>query len=264
LIIRKAVITAAGIGSRLLPVTKEMPKEMLPVFCRRQSKPLSLKPVVQVVFESLFDSGIRTFCMVVGRGKRAVEDYFTADRSFVAFLSKGRGSSLTEELSHLYARLAESSVVFMKQADPLGFGDAVLCSAAFVGSDPFVVHAGDDLILSPRNDHVNRLQNAFTSSRADAMFFVEHTSHPEKYGVIRAERLGADLYRVRELVEKPKHPPSHLGVVAIYAFSPDVIDYLKKVKPDRNGEFQLTDAVQMMVEDKKNVFAIGLRQTEKE
>ena len=263
MIISKAVITAAGIGSRLLPVTKEMPKEMLPVFCRRRSKALCLKPVVQVVFETLFDAGTRTFCMVVGRGKRAVEDYFTADRGFISLISKGGKGSLTAELSEFYRRLGKSSIAFVNQAEPLGFGDAVLCSAEFVGSDPFLLHAGDDLILSPGNDHMRRLKSAFTSLGADVMFFVEHTRHPEKYGVIRPKRIGADLYRVKELVEKPKHPPSDLGVVAIYAFQPSVIDYLKRVKADQNGEFQLADAVQMMVEDKKKVFAIALRRSEK-
>jgi UTP--glucose-1-phosphate uridylyltransferase len=263
LIVSKAVIPAAGIGSRLLPVTKEMPKEMLPVFYRQRTKALCLKPVLQIVFETLFLSGTRKFCIVVGRGKRAVEDYFTVDQGFISTLSKGDKKFLTAGLLEFYRRIRESSIVFMNQAEPLGFGDAVLCSAAFVGSDPFVLHAGDDLILSPKNNHMKRLKSVFTSVGADVLFFVEHTKNPEKYGVIRPKKINTELYRVKELVEKPKHPPSNLGVIAIYAFQPSVFEYLRKVKPDKNGEFQLADAVQMMVEDKKKVFAIPLRRSEK-
>jgi UTP--glucose-1-phosphate uridylyltransferase len=241
-----------------------MPKEMLPVFYKQRTKALCLKPVLQVVFETLFDSGTRKFCIIVGRGKRAVEDYFTVDQGFIAILSKGGKRLMIAELLEFYRRIRKSSIIFMNQAEPLGFGDAVLSSAAFVGSDPFLLHAGDDLILSPRNSHMMRLKSEFASVGADVMFFVEHTNHPEKYGVIRPKRINADLYRVKELVEKPKkHPPSNLGVVAIYAFQPSVFDYLKKVKPDQKGEFQLADAVQMMVEDKKKVFAIPLRRSEK-
>jgi len=258
-----AVVPAAGIGTRLLPVTKEMPKEMLPVFCKDRTSGLCLKPVLQLVFETLFDSGTRSFCIVVGRGKRAVEDYFTIDEGFVSLLS-GNGKRLPSGgLSEFYDRIRQSTVVFVNQAKPLGFGDAVLCTRRFVGGNPFVLHGGDDLIASPRNEHMRKLKETFRSLGADAVFFVERTPHPERYGVIRAKKIRSGLYSVEELVEKPRAPPSNLGVVAIYALDPVAFDYLEKVKPDRRGEIQLADAIQMMVENGERVYALDLRHDEK-
>jgi UTP--glucose-1-phosphate uridylyltransferase len=240
-----------------------MPKEMLPVFCKDRSSHLSLKPVLQLVFETLFDSGTRSFCIVVGRGKRAVEDYFTIDEGFVNLLSRNGKKFPTGGLSEFYGRIRQSTVVFVNQAKPLGFGDAVLCTRRFVGANPFVLHGGDDLIASPRNEHMRKLKETFRSMGADAVFFVEKTPHPERYGVIRAKKIRTGLYSVEELVEKPRTPPSNLGVVAIYALNPTVFEYLEKAKPDRGGEIQLADAIQMMIETGRRVYALDLRHDEK-
>jgi UTP--glucose-1-phosphate uridylyltransferase len=264
LVFDEALIPAAGIGTRLLPVTKEMPKEMLPVFCRNRSTDgICLKPVLQVVFETLFRAGTRRFYMVVGRGKRPVEDHFTIDRGFLDMLSRTGRRTLASELSYFYNCIRKSTIVFVNQSEPRGFGDAVLCSRQFMESDPFLVHAGDDLVVSPGNGHIRRLNQSFTSMRASAAFFIEHTAHPERYGVIRGSKVRRQIYEVHEVVEKPKRPPSNFGVVAVYALSPIVFQYLTKVKPDHNGEIQLTDAIQAMVASGERVFAVNLRRDER-
>jgi UTP--glucose-1-phosphate uridylyltransferase len=264
-ILRKVVIPAAGLGSRLLPVTKEMPKEMLPVFCRcRNSRDICLKPILQVIFETLTDAGGREFCIIVGRGKRSVEDYFTLDEEFVSQLARDGKNAMASELSEFYRRIKQTMVVFINQPEPRGFGDAVLRAENFVGKEPFILHAGDDLIASNLHSvsHISRLNKAFFSLEADAAFFVETTRSPERYGVIRCRLIQRDLYKVLEVVEKPKRPPSKLGVIAIYALSPAVFRYLHRVKPDRKGELQLADAVQGMIEDDRRVFALGLQRGE--
>jgi len=211
----------------------------------------------------LVDSGARNFCVVVGRGKRAVEDYFTVDDEFLDSLSATSSAELASELATFYDRIRKSSIAFVNQQGSAGFGAAVLCSENFVGHDPFLLHAGDDLVMSQDGGHIARLKNAFSSLNADATFLVEHTQYPEKYGVIRATSLKTDLFEVHELVEKPRAPPSDLGVIAIYILRPIVFDYLRKVKPDRRKEIQLADAIQGMVRDGRRVFAVGLRSGEK-
>lgn len=260
-VIYKVVIPAAGIGTRLLPCTKEMPKEMLPVFSASHGA-LCLKPVLHVIFETLVESGLRDFCIIVGRAKRAVEDYFTVDDSFLRWLVRNGKLEAASELSNFYGGIRRSSIAFVNQHESKGFGHAVLCAKSFVGRDSFLLHAGDDLIVSRRN-HISRLKNAYRKTNADAAFFVERTAHPERYGVIRARRLKDGIYKVTGLVEKPKRPPSKLGVIAVYALSPVVFDYLEAVKPDKGGEVQLADAIGAMIGDRLNVIAIGLQQGER-
>ena len=133
--VRKAVVTAGGLGTRLLPATKETPKEMLPFFAFNAGGSIYLKPVVQIVFESLYEVGFRDFCFVVGRGKRAVEDHFTPDYQFVHLLEKKRLKHQVEELNRFYRMIVDSKILFVNQPEPRGFGDAVLRAESFVGSE---------------------------------------------------------------------------------------------------------------------------------
>ena len=154
--IRKAVITAAGSGSRLLPFSKETPKEMLPYCARARDGRLILKPILEVVYESLHDHGYRKFCFVVGRGKRSIEDYFLIDDS--------AKYSTNSDLQDFYKKIRSSHIMYVQQSSPRGFGDAVLKAKLFAGKDSFLLHAGDDVILSPGNDHIQRLEAAFFSN----------------------------------------------------------------------------------------------------
>lgn len=196
MVIRKAVIPAAGLGTRLLSVTKEQPKEMLPVFARGKNGDLCLKPIVQLVFEELYQVGFREFCFIVGRGKRAIEDHFTPDLSYISMLDSRRKNGAAADFEAFYKMVEGSTLVWVNQPEPRGFGDAVLNAKAFVGGDDFVVHAGDSHFLSTDADHLRRLMRASEDLRADACFLVQEVDDPRRYGVVDGEDSGERFVRV--------------------------------------------------------------------
>ena len=252
--IRKAVITAAGSGSRLLPFSKETPKEMLPYCARGRDGRLILKPILEVVYESLHDHGYRKFCFVVGRGKRSIEDYFLIDDS--------AKYSTNSDLQDFYKKIRSSHIMYVQQSSPRGFGDAVLKAKLFAGKDSFLLHAGDDVILSPGNGHIQRLEAAFFSNGADIALLVDRVERPEQYGVIEGRDIGDGLFRVEHLEEKPRRPKTNLAVIATYIFKPSIFCELERVEPDRNGEIQLTDAIGSLIANGKCV-AVELEAAEK-
>lgn len=237
--IRKIVITAAGSGTRLLPFSKETPKEMLPCCTRSKDGSLILKPILEMVYESLYDHGCREFCFVVGRGKRSIEDYFLVDDSAMY--------STNDDLQDFYERIRSSRIAYVQQSSPRGFGDAVRQAKFFTNGDSFLLHAGDDVIISPGNDHIKRLEDAFFSFDADAAFLVDRVKMPEQYGVVDGKSIGNGLVRVEHLDEKPRQPKTNLAVIATYIFKPSIFDQLERTKPDENGEIQLTDAIKSLV-----------------
>ena len=252
--IGKAVITAAGSGSRLLPFSKETPKEMLPYCARARDGRLILKPILEVVYESLHDHGYRKFCFVVGRGKRSIEDYFLVDDS--------AKYSTNSDLQDFYKKIRSSHIMYVQQSSPRGFGDAVLKAKLFAGKDSFLLHAGDDVILSPDNGHIQRLEDAFFSNGADIALLVDRVERPEQYGVIEGRSIGDGLFRVEHLEEKPRRPKTNLAVIATYIFKPSIFCELERVEPDRNGEIQLTDAIGSLVANGKCI-AVELGAAEK-
>lgn len=262
--IRKAVITAAGLGTRLLPLTKEMPKEMLPLFSILGDR-IALKPVIQIIFETLYEAKFREFCFIVGRGKRAIEDYFTPDSNFLQLLAARKLHTEAESLKKFYEMIFDSKIFFVNQPEPKGFGHAVLYAEPIVGSEPFLLHAGDDVILSENSIHILRLIEAFQEYDADCVMLVEEVENPRFYGVIQGDPVdkAKSVFSVTEIVEKPEKPPTNLAVVAIYVFKPKIFEYLKKVSPDRSGEIQLTDAIRLMIKDGGKVYAVKLRRSEK-
>ena len=260
---RKAVLPAAGLGTRLLTATKETPKEMLPIFARGVGGSLVLKPMLQAIFEQLYNVGFREFCFIVGRGKRAIEDHFNKDSGFLSFLrARGKGH-LASELESFYAKISDSVIVFINQPEPRGFGDAVLRARPFTSDEPFLVHAGDDLVLSRENSHIRRLADVFLRRRADAVFLIEEVEDPSAYGVVSVDDLGGGLYRVLDIVEKPARPPSNLATIAIYVFSPAIYDAIERTEPDETGEIQLTDAIRSLVHEGRPVYALRLGEGEK-
>ena len=252
--IGKAVITAAGSGSRLLPFSKETPKEMLPYCARARDGRLILKPILEVVYESLHDHGYRKFCFVVGRGKRSIEDYFLVDDS--------AKYSTNSDLQDFYKKVRSSHIMYVQQSSPRGFGDAVLKAKLFAGKDSFLLHAGDDVILSPDNGHIQRLEDAFFSNGADIALLVGRVERPEQYGIIEGRGIGDGLFRVEHLEEKPRRPKTNLAVIATYIFKPSIFCELERVEPDRNGEIQLTDAIGSLAANGKCV-AVELGAAEK-
>ena len=252
--IGKAVITAAGRGSRLLPFTKEMPKEMLPCCARTRDGRLILKPVLGAIYESLYDHGCREFCFVVGRSKRSVEDHFLVDDS--------ANHPANGALQDFHDRVRSSHITYVQQPSPRGFGDAVLKAKIFAGQDSFLLHAGDDMVLSPYNNHLQRLENAFLSSGADAALLVNSVDAPERYGIIEGKSTGEGFLSVDHLEEKPKRPRTNLAVVSAYIFKPSIFYALEETVPDHNGEIQLTDAIKSAVARGKCV-AVRLEAGEK-
>jgi len=260
--IRKVVIPAAGLGTSLLPITKELPKEMLPVFLK-QGDEVCLKPMLQAVFEQLYDVGFREFGLIVGRGKRAIEDHFTVDESFVEYLKNNNKARLADRLQDFYEKLNKSTIVFINQPKPKGFGDAVYRAKLFTGNESFLVHAGDDLILSPRNDHLQRLMRIFKDYEADATFLVEEVEDPRRYGVIVGDEIKSGVFEIKEVFEKPRKPPSNLAVVAVYVFKPIIYQAIGKTMPDKSSEIQLTDAINLLLNWQCRVYALKKKNEEK-
>jgi len=253
--IKKAVITAAGSGTRLLPFTKETPKEMLPYCVKSNDGRPILKPILQVIYESIFNFGIREFCFVVGRSKRSIEDYFLTDHI-------NKNISKNNELKEFFKKVQKSEIAYVQQSSQRGFGDAVLKSKLFAGNDSFLLHAGDDVILSKNNDHLIRLEKAFLDNEADIAFLVNRVKDPRPYGVIEGKKIKDGVIMVKNLEEKPKKPRSNIAVIATYLFKPSIFKVLEKTKPDYKGEIQLADAVQYIIKN-GNTIAVELKAKEK-
>jgi UTP--glucose-1-phosphate uridylyltransferase len=260
----KAVILAAGLGTRLLPVTKETPKEMFPIFAVGIDGKPCLKPLLQVVFEQLHDVGFREFCFVVGRGKRAIEDYFTPDRAFLSFLSERGKKMQAREMQDFYRRVNECTITFVNQPELRGTGDAVQRTRTFTAGEPFLLHMGDDLILSRENSHLKRLVDVFQKRKADAAFFATRVKDPTMYGVIVGKQVAKGLHKVETIVYQPKKPPSNLSDVAAYILKPNIYPEIKKVKPlKESGEISLIPAIQALINKGGKVYAVELQPKEK-
>jgi UTP--glucose-1-phosphate uridylyltransferase len=256
--IKKIVITAAGKGTRLFPLTKETPKEMMPIYIKssKKSKPL-LKPILHVIFDSAYDFGIREFCFVVGRGKRSIEDHFLISENEKQEMKKN------VEVKDYFSKLHNCNLTYVQQPIPKGFGDAVLKSKYFVNNNNFILHAGDDAILSKKNDHLQKLEKAFLKYNAEAAFLVKKIPDPSAYGVIEGLELTTKIFKVINFEEKPKKPKSNLASIGIYIFKPSVFEILKKLKPDKNKEIQLADALKKMIKSGLTVIAVELNDDEK-
>jgi UTP--glucose-1-phosphate uridylyltransferase len=235
--ITKAVIPAAGLGTRFLPATKATPKEMLPVVD---------KPAIQYVVEEAVTAGLSDVLMVTGRNKRPLEDHFDRNYELEQVLrDKGDATKLSrvEESSDL------ATMHYVRQGDPRGLGHAVLCAAPHVGDEPFVVLLGDDLIdpRDPLLTHMTRVREEHGGSVIALMEVPPENIH--LYGCVAAAPSGeADVVRISDLVEKPpvEQAPSNLAIIGRYLLDPAVFDVLRKTEPGRGGEIQLTDALQTL------------------
>lgn len=245
--IGKAVIPAAGLGTRLLPATKEQPKEMLPVYTRVPNGQVCLKPILQLIFEQLFDLGVRAFCIVIGRGKRAIEDHFTEDYSYATYIRNAGGLAAAEDLEAFYRRLDDSVISWVTQPEPRGFGDAVLRARRAVGDDDFMVHAGDAYIVSKENAYFRRLRTIFDQRRSSAVLLIHELADPRQKGVAEVRALGADTYEVLSVVEKPEEPKTKFAIEPVYVFQPHFFEALSKTKPGKRGEVEVTDGIQLMI-----------------
>jgi len=259
--IRKVIIPAAGLGTRLFPATKEQPKEMLPIFTKTAHSDMVVKPVVQLVFEQLYDAGLREFCYVVGRGKRGIEDHFTPDAHCVKTLEGMGKNGQATDLEAFYEKLKSSTTMWVNQPEPKGFGNAVLMAQPFVQNESCLVHAGDSCIISKDMDYLRKLLEAFERFNADAAFLVLEIENPKQYGIVEGEEIEPGVIKVKAVVEKPEKPKTNLAIMAMYAFHPIIFKALETTKPGKNGEIQLTDAIQKLIDWSLKVYAVKLDKT---
>jgi UTP--glucose-1-phosphate uridylyltransferase len=256
--IRKVVIPAAGLGTRLFPATKEQPKEMLPIFSMTANGNMSVKPVVQMVFEQVYNAGLREFCYIVGRGKRGIEDHFTPDDKCIRTLEGMGKNGQATDLEDFYEKLETSTIMWVNQPEPKGFGNAVLMAQPFVQNEPCLVHAGDSFILSKDMDYIKKLLNAYERFKADAAFIVLEIENPRQYGIVQGDEVDDGILKVKTAIEKPEKPPTNLAIMAMYVFHPVIFKALEATHPGRNGEIQLTDAIQKLIDWGLNVYAVKL------
>jgi UTP--glucose-1-phosphate uridylyltransferase len=229
----KAVIPAAGLGTRCLPATKSMPKEMLPVVDR---------PVIQYVVEEAVASGCDQILIVTGRGKRSIEDHFDKSFELEHHLAEDGKHDVLDEVQAI-SDLAR--VHYVRQPEPEGLGDAILCAREFVGKDPFAVLLGDDIMVNDVRP-TQQLANAYedTGNAAISVMPVEREGI-QNYGAIDPEPVDDTKHRVQDMVEKPDpdEAPSQLASIGRYVFEPSIFNALDAIEPGHGGELQLTDAI---------------------
>jgi len=258
--VTKIVITAAGKGTRLLPFTKEMPKEMMPIFSNMGKKKMVL-PLLQYVYEQLYSMNFRDYCFVVGREKRSIEDHFAPHETYLRDLE----GDYKKIMRRFYEKLEKSHLVWINQNKPLGFGDAVKRSERYVGKEDFIVHAGDVTILSKNKHPILRLMEvAEKNPDVKAILLCKKVKDLKRYGVPTIEKLSNNLFSVKEVIEKPDKPKSEFGILPLYYFKSEIYSSLKKIKLGKGKEFQLTDAIQNLIQGKHKVLAIPLNKNEYE
>lgn len=237
----KAVIPAAGHGTRFLPATKAQPKEMLP---------LVDKPAIQFVVEEAVASGIDDILIITGRGKRAIEDHFDRSVELELILKEKGKNDLLAEMEHI-ADLAD--IHFIRQKEAKGLGHAILCAEKHVNDEPFVVLLGDDIVHS-KVPCTKQIIKWYQKYDAPVIAVEEVPSHMiESYGIVDGEEVEKSIYLIKDLVEKPKpeDAPSNLGIIGRYVLTPQIFDALKKTKKGKGGEIQLTDALRILNQAQK-------------
>ena len=257
----KVVITAAGKGTRLLPFTKEMPKEMMPIFSKSFTNKKVIMPLLQYVYEQMYSMNFRDYCFVVGRDKRSIEDHFTPHETYLKELT----GDYKKYITGFYKKIEKSHLVWINQNKPLGFGDAVKRTERYVGKEDFIVHAGDVTILSKGRHPVLRLiETAKKHPDAKAILLCKKVKDFKRYGVPTVDKINEDLFNVREVIEKPNKPKSNFGILPLYYFKSDIFSSLKNIKLGKGKEFQLTDGIEKLIENKQKVLAITLKENEEE
>jgi UTP--glucose-1-phosphate uridylyltransferase len=246
--IRKAVITAAGWGTRFLPITRAQPKEMLPLLD---------KPLIHYSVEEAIESGVEKIILVTSAGKRSIEDYFKHSLELEKYLAGKGEKELIKEMGEI-SSLAEFCYVLQKEQK--GLGDAVLTVKLVVGDEPFAVMLPDDIIDSA-TPVLKQMLAVYEKYKA-SVIAVERVSTEDikKYGIIEPKKVEDGVYEILSLVEKPEpsKAPSRLGIVGRYILTPRILEILKETKPGKNGEIQLTDALATLLKQEK-IYALEFK-----
>ncbi len=237
--LRKAVIPAAGLGTRFLPATKAQPKEMLPIVD---------KPTIQYIIEEAASAGVEDIIIVTGRSKRSIEDHFDRSIELEMELEKtGKADwlAMVKSISEI------ANIHFIRQKQPLGLGHAVLTASHFIGDEPFAVLLGDDVVVS-KKPVLQQMVEVFREYKT-SILGVQEVS-PEvvsRYGIVDCRHIDDDVYKVRDLVEKPakENAPSNIAILGRYILTPSIFNYLENQEPGANGEIQLTDSLKRLAKD---------------
>ena len=238
--IRKAVIPAAGYGTRFLPATKATPKEMLPIVD---------KPTIQYIVEEALESGIEDILIISGHGKRAIEDHFDSAPALEYELErKGK-----QDLLDLVRETTDVNVHYVRQKYMRGLGDAILCARSFVGDEPFAVLLGDDVVYHPERSALRQLIDIYEETGGGSVLGCQIVSDEQvsSYGIVGGETLeNRRLMRVSDMVEKPslEEAPSRMAVLGRYIIRPEIFSILGETKPGKGGEIQLTDALKVLAQ----------------
>jgi UTP--glucose-1-phosphate uridylyltransferase len=234
--IRKGVIPAAGLGTRFLPATKAVPKELLPIVD---------KPTIQYIVEEAVASGIEQVVLITARGKEAVEEHFAVATELETVLKRQKKEDLLQMIKNLSEMVKITSVL---QKEPKGLGHAVLCAREAVGKEPFAVLLGDDLV-DAEPPCLAQMVEVFRHKAAAVIALLRvPASETHLYGIIRGEQVDERIYRIQDLVEKPApdQAPSNLAIIGRYLLPPEIFPILEKTSPGKGGEIQLTDALQTL------------------
>ena len=234
--VRKAIIPAAGLGTRFLPATKSQPKEMLPIVD---------KPTLQYIIEEAIESGIEEILIVTGRSKKSIEDHF--DRSVELELEleqKGKTEMLkmVQDISNMV------NIHYIRQKEPKGLGHAIYCAKSFIGNEPFAVLLGDDIVDSEK-PCLKQLIEAYNEYKTSILGVQEvDKQDTDKYGILDAKYIENRVYKVKDMIEKPKveEAPSNIAILGRYIITPDIFDILENQEPGKSGEIQLTDALKTL------------------
>lgn len=238
--IKKAVFPVAGLGTRFIPATKAMAKEMLPVVD---------KPIIQYAVEEAFAAGIEQIIFVTGRGKKALEDHF--DRSFEIehTLQKKGKIDLLRQIQELVPKTG--TIIYTRQHEPLGLGHAIWCAKDIVGDEPFAVLLADDLIQTNK-PVLSEMIKKFDRLRASMVAVMEvEENQTDKYGILDAQKVEEDIFRIDDMIEKPKpeDAPSNLAIIGRYILTPKIFEFLEKKEKGAGGEIQLTDAMKTLLKE---------------
>ena len=245
-----AVVPVAGLGTRLLPATKSQPKEMLPI---------GRKPVVQYVVEELARVGIERILFITGPGKASIENHFDLDNELIQILRQNGKEDLLAELSFERAPL---QYFYTRQRQQLGLGHAVACARPFVDAQPFAVALGDSIIgLNAQSDVLGRMTRCFLQKKAEAVIAFTEVARDRVpyYGVAKPKDEG-DVFELEDVIEKPRieEAPSNLVIAARYIFAPSIFKALEQIQPGTGGEYQLTDAIRMVIQGGGKVYGVRL------
>lgn len=252
--IRKAIIPAAGMGTRFLPATKAMPKEMLPIID---------KPGIQYIVEEAVASGIEDIIIVTGKGKRAIEDHFDSSYELEqSLLQKGK----LDLLSEVQKPSDLIDIHYIRQKEPRGLGHAIWCARKFIGNEPFAVLLGDDIVQSDDVPCLRQMMDVYDEVQSSVLA-VKKVSEAEvsRYGIVDPDPAGGNgdrILKVRGVVEKPapKDAPSNVAIIGRYILTPAIFDILENQETGAGGEIQLTDAIYRLMQD-ESVYAYKFRGT---